>query len=99
LDAGPGARLERLVVEPVRGGGVAAHLHVLAQLLVADRSTLLEQLLDLAQDQSVAFEGRRVVGLLEPDVPPDALRLDWRGKAAEPLPQLGELRLQPFVDR
>jgi len=92
---GPRARFDRAAIDPVGRRGVAAYLEVLAQLLVADGATLCEQQFDLLQDESVALDGRRMMGLLEPDAAPDVLCLDRRRESAEALAQLSDLDLEP----
>ena len=99
LAARPCARVQCLAVDPVGGVGVPTHLHVLPELLVAHRSALLEQLLDLLEHERVALDGSRVMSLLEPYSAPDAVRFARRGQAAEPLAQLADLHTQALVDR
>ena len=96
-DHAPGWR--PVAVNPVGGRGVAADLEVLAQLLVADRSTLGEEELDLLEDERVALDRGRVMRLLEPDAAPDAFGLERRRQPAETLAQLADLDPQPLVDR
>jgi hypothetical protein len=43
---------------------------------VPDGAFLVEQDFDLLQSERVAFDGGGVMGLLEPDVPPDLLIFD-----------------------
>jgi hypothetical protein len=70
----PGAfegRGEGLVVDPSGGVGVALDLQVLGEPVVADRSTLEQQVLDLAQDQCVPVDRGGVVCLVHPQLVPD----------------------------
>ena len=96
----PAARLQALLVDPLGGISVATDFHVLGQLLVADSATLAEEDLDFTQDERVALDRGRVVGLLVPDVAPDVLRLDRTGQAAEAASELldaiGELAVDGF---
>jgi hypothetical protein len=89
---------EALVIDPLRGIGVAPDLEVVAELLVADSATFEEESLDFLTDEGVPFEGRRIVGLVEPDVLPDRLRLARSGKAAQSLAELPYFDRQSFVD-
>src|SRR5690606_11431861 len=63
------------------------------------RAPLVEELSDLAEDEGVAFERRRVVGLEVPDVRPDRLRFLRRRQTSEPFVQLVERVVEPLVDR
>src|SRR5215208_65264 len=86
-------------VHPVRRGAVAADLEVLAQLLVADRTAFGQEELHLLERERVALDRGRVMGFLEPDPTPDALRLDRRRQSAEPLAELDDLNPESLVDR
>jgi hypothetical protein len=86
----PVTRLDPLPVNPVGGIGVAADLEVFAELLVADGTALRQQLLDLLEHERVALDSGRVMGLLEPDPPPDDIRLVGRGEPAEPVSQFAD---------
>ena len=98
LTARPLAGVYCVAVDPVGGVGVAAHLHVLRELLVPDRAALLEQLLDLLEHERVALDRGRVMGFLEPDPAPDAVGFDGRRQAAESLAQLADLYAQALID-
>ena len=87
-----------LTVDPVRGIGVAAHLHVLAELLVAHRPALGEEPLHLLQDQGVALDGGRVMGFLVPDAAPDVGGLDRRRESAHALSEFLDLNVEAAVD-
>jgi len=86
----PSPRLERLAVDPLGGGGVATHLHVLPQLLIPNRDTVGEEPLDLPEHQRVALDRRGVVDLLVPDGGPDPLGHGRAREAAHVLAKLGE---------
>ena len=90
-------RIDGLPVDPVGCVGVAPYLQVLAELLVADRPAFPEQLGDLFQHQGVAFDGGGVMGLLVPDVAPDAGGVRGIGKASHALPELGDLGVEPAI--
>jgi hypothetical protein len=98
LATAPAIRPDPLPVDPAGSVGVAAHLEVFAQLFVADRPSLVKELLDLLEDQSVALDRRRVMGLLEPDAAPDSLRLVRGGEPSQSLAKLADLDFQPLVD-
>ena len=70
-------RSQGLRVDPFGRPGIALNVEVLAELLVPDGPTLGEEGSDLLQHEGVAFDGRAVVSLLEPDVTPDLLVLGW----------------------
>ena len=76
---------------PVGCVRVAANLEVLAQRLAAHGATLMEQCGNLLERESVPLDSCRVMGLLEPDVAPDAIRLSRRRQPAQPIPQLRDL--------
>jgi hypothetical protein len=59
----------------------------------------LQELLDLLQDQRVAFESGRVMRFLVPDLLPDLFGFLRQGETAESLAKLGDVRLKSFVDR
>jgi hypothetical protein len=86
------------LVDPRRPLRVAGDLHVLLELLVTDRPVLLEQLLDLFQDERVAFKRGRVVRFLMPDLFPDLLSFFWERKSAQAFAKLEDMPLEPFVD-
>ncbi len=86
----PVARIDDVGVDPVRGVGVAADFQVLLERLGADGVALIEEGLDLAQHEGVAFECGRVVGLQVPDVGPDQLGLGGRWEATETFVELGD---------
>jgi len=67
-----------VAVDPPGCVGVPLDFQLLAELLVADRPAFPKEDLDLLADQGVALYRRGVVGLLVPDVRPDALGLFWR---------------------
>ena len=91
-------RIDCLAVDPVGGVGIAAHLHVLAQFLAADRPPFLEEPLDLLQDEGIALDGGRVVCFLEPDAAPDDGGFVRVRQAAEALPELRDLYGELAVD-
>lgn len=91
-------RVDGLLVHPLGGVGVALDLHVLAQFLVADGTTLAEQSLDLLEHQGVALYGGGVVRLLEPDAAPCVGRLRGARQTAQPRPQLSDLGVEPVVE-
>lgn len=70
---------------PPRRLGVALHVEVLGELLVADGPALPQQFLDLAEDQGVALDHGRVVRLVDPDVVPDGTSLCGARQSAEPI--------------
>jgi hypothetical protein len=78
--------------------GVPADFHVILELLASDRPPFGQQRLDLLENKSVALNGRRVVGFLIPDLPPDVRCLRWTGETAHALPQLSDLHVKAFVD-
>lgn len=73
LVAGPVASTHCVLVDPLGGRGVGMDLQVLPQLPAADGTPLLEKRSNLPEDERVAFDRRRVVGLLVPDSAPDRL--------------------------
>ena len=83
---------ERLAVDPLGRLAVALDLHVLLEGFGAHGTALLQQGLDFAEDESVAFEGCGVVRLQMPDVRPDELGLvgreDRQGGCSTPRPRL-----------
>ena len=89
--------LNGLPVDPLRSVPVAADLQVLAQLLLADRASLREQLFHLPQHEGVALDRRGVVRFLEPDAAPDVCGLRRTGQAAQTGPELGDLDVEPLV--
>src|SRR5690606_29982382 len=93
------AGLDRLAVDPVGRVAVALDLEVLAQLLVADRAALGEELFDLLEDQRVALDCGGVVRLLEPDAAPESLGMGRRWQAAKLVAKLDDLGVQPLVER
>ena len=99
LAIAPGSRLERLAVDPLRGGGVALDLHVLLELLVADGNAVGQEPLDLLEHERVALDRRGVMRLLVPDRRPDALGLHRVREATHPVAQLGERHVEAVVDR
>jgi len=91
-------RLQSLAVHPPGGIGVPLHLHVLGELAVADGAALQEQLLHLPQDERVALDRRRVVGLVDPELVPDRASLGRCGQSPEPFADLGNRGVQPLVE-
>lgn len=76
------------LVHPLRRLCVAGDLHIFLELFVTDRPVLLKQLLDLFQDERVAFQGGRVMRFLVPDFFPDLFGFFRQGEAAEPRTKL-----------
>src|SRR6266536_84311 len=99
VTGGPLTWSQALLIHPLGSIGVAADLQVLRELLVPDRSALGQECFHLFEDQGVAFDRGRVVGLLVPDVTPDILGLAGRGKSAEAGAQLINPFGQLAVDR
>jgi hypothetical protein len=91
--------LESLAVDPLGSIRVALDLCILREELAADSPALVKQLLHLAEDERVAFDGGRVVRLINPDIVPDVPSLAWQGQPAEPLPQLIHSRIETGVQR
>jgi hypothetical protein len=71
----PVSGIKRLPVDPSSSIGIALHLEVFTEFFVAHRPALLEEDLDLFAHERIAFESRRVVGLLVRDIRPDTLGL------------------------
>jgi hypothetical protein len=78
--------------------GVALHFEVLRQLLLTDDPAFGQKHFNLPQDEGVAFDCRRIVRLLEPDVPPDAFRLRRTGQTSELGTQLLDGIVETDVD-
>jgi hypothetical protein len=94
----PSIRLKRLGVDPLGGLGVALHFEILRQLLLTDDPAFGQEHFNLAQDEGVAFDRRRVVRLFEPDVPPDAFGLRRTGQTSELGTQLLDGIVETDVD-
>jgi hypothetical protein len=77
---------------------VPGDLEVLAQLFIAHCAALSKQDLDLLADESVSLDCGRMMGLLVPDVGPDALGLFRRWKTPETCAQLGNSLLEARMD-
>ena len=84
----PARRFAGLPVNPLRGIGVAANLHVLAETEVANSDAVLKESLDLSEHECVALDRGRVVGVLVPHRRPDLLRLCRHGQTSQPMMQL-----------
>jgi hypothetical protein len=61
---GPTPRVYAMAIDPVSSVAVSRHLHVLAELFIAYRATLTEELLDLLEDEGIALDSSRMVGFL-----------------------------------
>lgn len=73
LPVAPLTACDGLRVHPLGGVGVGLDLQVFPEFFVANRAPRLEEGTHLAERQSVALDGRGVVGLLVPDPGPDGL--------------------------
>lgn len=65
---------------------------------ITDGASFREEHLDLFQNEGVTFDRRGVVGFFEPDASPNVGSLGGAGQATEPLPQLGDLVVEPTVE-
>jgi hypothetical protein len=62
------------------------------------RPALVEEDLDLSANQRVAFQGSGVVGLVVPDLGPDALGFLGAGESTEACPELYDREGEFLVD-
>src|SRR5450759_1305985 len=80
-----GVTVAGLRVDPLGGIGVALHLEVLRQLLVADRLARVEEPAHLLEQERVSLDRGRVVGFFVPDIRPDVPGHVRTGKASDPV--------------
>jgi hypothetical protein len=82
---GPAIGTQCLPVDPLRGVCVSGDLKVVFELFVSDSPTIAEECFYLTEDESVAFDRRRAMCLLIPDLCPNILCLDRQRQSAETL--------------
>jgi hypothetical protein len=89
---------ECLAIHPLGGISIAADFEVFTQLLGADGAAFTKQNFDLLADQRIALNGGGVMGLLIPDVCPDALSLFGRRESTKTQAQFGDLLVQACMN-
>jgi hypothetical protein len=98
LAAGPALGAKAMAVNPLGRVGVALDLEVVLELLVPDGPTLVEENLHLLPDQRVALQGGGVVGLVVPDLSPDALGFLGAGESTQTCSKLFDREVEFLVD-